>query len=250
VVVFMTDLLQEIIDGLTDGEVKRIVVGAHWTGVEVEQEGRIRCGLASNPIKDFQVGPELTVRLSELTGRPGLEVCRFAISEKSLLTSVGLATINALMPLQPARWVERNARDVIAQKGEGKRVALVGHFPFVPEVREQVGRLDVLELRPREGDYHAREAPRIIPQAEVVAITSMAFVNGTINGLLELIAPDSYVIILGPSTPLSPLLFAHGIDMLCGSIVELVDPVLDAIHEGNSFRQIKKSGVRLVTIEK
>jgi len=68
--------------------------------------------------------------------------------------------------------------------------------------------------------------------------------------LLSLCSPDAYVIMLGPSTPLSPLLFAHGIDMLCGSIVERIDPVLDGIISGNGFRQIKPLGVRLVTMEK
>jgi len=126
----------------------------------------------------------------------------------------------------------------------------VGHFPFVPDLREQVGTLHVLELRPQEGDLHASEAPHILPQADVVAITSMAFVNGTIDGLLSLCSSDAYVIVLGPSTPLSPLLFEHGINMLCGSIVEIIDPVLDSIRSGNGFRQIKRHGVRLVTIEK
>ena len=146
--------------------------------------------------------------------------------------------------------MERNAGDVLAQKGKGKQVALVGHFPFVPELREQVGKLNVLELRPQDGDLHASEAPRIIPQSDVVAITSMAFVNGTMDGLLKLCPPEAYVIVLGPSTPLSPLLFAHGMDMLCGSIVDVIDPVLDSILADNGFQQIKRHGVRLVTIEK
>ena len=244
------NLLQEISSGLPDGKVEKICVGAHWTGVVVERDGNRRCGLASNPVKGFQMDGTLRTTLLELKKQNALELCDLATDQPPPLTSVGVAAINALLPLQPERWVERNAGDVLAKEGSGKRVALVGHFPFVPELREQVGELYVLELRPQDGDLHASEAPRIIPQADVVAITSMAFVNGTMDGLLKLCSPKSYVIVLGPSTPLSPLLFEHGIDMLCGSVVDVIDPILDSILADNGFQQIKRHGVRLVTIEK
>lgn len=244
------NLLKEIYSGLPDGKVERVCIGTHWTAVVVELNGVRRCGLGSNPIHDFVMDDEQRAKVAELEQKSARELCELTSGHNPPFTSVGLAAINALLPDQPERWVERNAGDVIAQKGKGKNVALIGHFPFVPELYNQVGRLDVLELRPKEGDLHASEAPHIIPNADVVAITSMAFVNGTMNGLLSLCSPQAYVIMLGPSTPLSPLLFAHGIDMLGGSIVERIDPVLDGIVSGNGFRQIKPLGVRLVTIQK
>ena len=54
--------------------------------------------------------------------------------------------------------------------------------------------------------------------------------------------------LLGPSTPLSPLLFEHGIDVLSGAIVEAVDPVLSVVIQGGNFRQVHHAGVRLVNI--
>ena len=199
---------------------------------------------------DFQMDDEHRTRVTELEKKSARELCELTSGQNSPYTSVGLAAINALMPEQPGRWVERNAGQVIAQMGKGKKVALIGHFPFVPELYHQVGKLDVLELRPKDGDLHASQSPHIIPNADIVAITSMAFVNGTMDGLLSLCSPDAYVIMLGPSTPLSPVLFAHGIDMLCGSIVERIDPVVDGIISGDGFRKIKPLGVRLVTIGK
>jgi uncharacterized protein len=111
-----------------------------------------------------------------------------------------------------------------------------------------VGDLNVLELRPHNGDLHASQAPKVIPQSDVVAITGMTFVNGTFEGLLDLCSPGAWVIVLGPSTPLCPSLFNYGIDQLCGSCVEAIDPVLAGISAGKSFRQIHPLGVRLVTI--
>jgi len=213
-------------------------------------DGVRRCGLASDPIKDFQMDDTLQAKLSELEMQSARALCELTSGLTPPLTSVGLAAINALLPLHPESWVDRNAGAVIAHKGQGKNVALVGHFPFVPELQRHVGKLDVLELRPRDGDLLASEAPHIIPKADVVAITSMAFVNGTMAGLLALCSPQAYVIVLGPSTPLSSVLFGYGIDMLGGSIVEEIDPVVESIITGNGFWQIKPLGVRLVTMEK
>ena len=243
------DCLSEIMNGLGDGVVEKISVGTHWASVVVSQNGERHCGLASNPVKDFQADEAFRSTLAAYEKKTALELCELALDQEAPFSSIGVAAINALLPMQPERWVDRNAGEVLAEKGKGKRVALVGHFPFVPELREQAGHLDVLELRPRDGDTPASEAPRVIPQADVVAITSMAFVNGTMPGLLELCLPETYLVILGPSTPLSPILFDKGVNMLCGSIVEDIDPVVLGVESGESFRQFKSRGVRLVTIE-
>jgi uncharacterized protein (DUF4213/DUF364 family) len=141
-----------------------------------------------------------------------------------------------------------NAEEVIARRGAGKRVALVGHFPFVPRLRARVGELSVLEQCPRPGDLPASAAPAILAEADVVALTSMTVHNHTLPDLLRLCSPDALVILLGPSTPLSPLLFTHGIDILCGSIVTDVSAVWHTVAQGGNFRQIHRAGVRTVTM--
>jgi hypothetical protein len=45
-------------------------------------------------------------------------------------------------------------------------------------------------------------------------------------------------------------MFEYGIDMLGGSIVTDIDPVLRTVSQGGNFRQVKAAGVRLVTVEK
>jgi len=52
--------------------------------------------------------------------------------------------------------------------------------------------------------------------------------------------------VLGPSTPLSPVLFDYGVDLLCGSIVTDIEPVLRAVRQGANFRQVHKAGVQLI----
>jgi uncharacterized protein (DUF4213/DUF364 family) len=91
-------------------------------------------------------------------------------------------------------------------------------------------------------------AAELVPQADVVAITSMTLLNGTLDGLLALCRPEARVLLLGPSTPLHPLLFEYGIEMLSGAVVTAVDPVLHVIREGGVFQQVHPAGVRLVTM--
>ena len=151
----------------------------------------------------------------------------------------------ALPPQQPA--VAALARTVAGEAPTpyDAALALVGHFPFIPRLREQVGQLWVIEQRPVEGDYPAEAAAELIPQADVVAVTSSALINHTMDGLLALCPSNALVMALGPSTPLSPVLFKHGINFLSGSRVVDEAAVLRTVGQGASFQQVQ--GVRLLT---
>jgi uncharacterized protein (DUF4213/DUF364 family) len=155
---------------------------------------------------------------------------------------------NALLPPHEAAWIDLNAQEVIAARGADKHVALVGHFPFVPKLRERVGRLSVLELEPKGDDLPADVAPDIIPRADVVAITSLTLMNDTFEGLVRLCRPEALVLLLGPTTPMSPVLFDYGVHILSGSVVADVDAVLYAVAQGANFRQVRRAGVPLVTM--
>jgi len=92
------------------------------------------------------------------------------------------------------------------------------------------------------------EIETLLPQAEVVAITSTTLINHTLGGILDLISPHAYRMMLGPSTPLSTVLFDYGFDGISGSIVTDRDRVLSCIGQGANFRQVK--GVRKVTLRR
>jgi uncharacterized protein len=126
-------------------------------------------------------------------------------------------------------------------------VALIGHFHFIPQLRQSAKNLWVIEQHPVEDEYPAEAAAELLPQADVVAITGSAFVNRTLDGLLSLCKPESTVMVLGPSTPLSPILFAHGVTILSGTRVVDEQAVIRTVSQGASFRQVE--GVRLLTFE-
>ena len=245
------ELLTEIIRSLPDGEVHQVHLGLHWTVVTIETGGVLRCGLSSTmftPHRHDQ-GPDIP-GAGQLEYCSGLELAELALSPYPTQASVGMAAINALLPRQTHLWSEDNAEEVIARQGRGKRVAMVGRFPFVPRLRQRVGELLVLEQDPGPDDLPADQAPQILPQAEVVAITGMTLINHTLEELLSLCSPEAFVILLGPSTPLTPTLFEHGVDILSGAVVTAIEPVVRIVAQGGNFRQVHRAGIRLVNMSK
>ncbi|MCA9961514.1 MAG: DUF364 domain-containing protein [Anaerolineales bacterium] len=241
-------LIDELLTVVPEGETIGVTIGLHWTAVSVKVAGEQRCGLASTLVGNRPHGEVDVPNAGTLQHLSGHELAALAATDNLTLRSIGMAAINALLSPLPERWVERNAEHVIAEAGTGKTVALVGHFPFIDALRPQVGQLFVLEQNPGPGEYPAEAAVDIVPQADVLAVTSMTLLNGTLDGLLALRKPGSQVLLLGPSTPLHPLLFDYGIAMLSGAVVTAVAPVLHLIQQGAVFRQVRKGGVRLVTM--
>lgn len=245
-------IIDDLLASLRDGSVQDVVIGAFKTAVVVDIDGVRRCGLASTPRDDdhhYGGGPAVR-KAGMLTARSTRELSRMARSASPMEAAVGIATINALLPEQRERWENVNAEEVIAAHGRDRRVALVGHFPFVPRLRGQVGMLWVLEERPREEDLPIERAADIIPQADVLGVTGTTLINHTFESLMALRQPGSFVVVLGPSTPLSPILFDHGVDVLSGAIVENVDAVLRAVRQGANYMQARRQGIRLVSIRK
>ena len=245
-------IIDDLLDSLVDGSVLEVRIGAFWTAVVVEVDDTQRCGLAAslrnqNHHHTLRADVENAGHLIDQSTR---QLAHLIHSDSMLEASVGMAAINAMLPAYEELCTDCNAEEVIVQHGAGGKVALVGHFPFVAHLRDQVGTLWVLEQRPRGDDLPAHAAPDIIPQADVVAITSTTLINHTLQDLLPLCRPEAHVLLLGPSTPLSPLLFGYGVDFLSGVIVEKIDAVLQAVSQGANFRQLHRQGVRLVTMEK
>lgn len=242
-------LLSDLLNTLPDGDVSQVVIGLHWTAIVTEVEGNRRCGLATTSRIHHEHHSEPDVHdAGQLETSTGLGLTDFAQSDSPIMRSVGVAAINALLPPPTKDFVDINAEEVIASHGYEKKVILVGRFPFIPRLRERVGELTVLELYPNPWELPKSAAQDVIPSADVVAITGMTLINHSLENLLKLCSPHSRVIVLGPSTPLSPILFDYGVDLICGSVVTDVEPVLRAISQGANFRQVHQAGVRLISM--
>ncbi len=244
-------LLSDLLDTLHDGEISQVIIGLHWTAVVTYIEDSSSCGLASTLSNDHDhhKNPDVP-NAGQLELSNGLFLASYTQSDIPVMRSVGVAALNALLPPFTLNQVEQNAEDVIATHGFGRRVVLVGRFPFIQRLRTQVKDLIILEFDPGTGELPASAAEDVIPTADVVAITGMSLINRSLESLLGLCSPQSFVILLGPSVPLSPVLFDYGVDVLCGSVVTDIEPVVRAVCQGANFRQIHRAGVRLISLAK
>jgi len=226
-----------------DAPVRSILVGAHWTAVCSRH-----CGLASTLTGQKPHGHERVREVGRLHIKTALELAELARSDNLLEASIGVAAINSMIEVKREHVLESNARDVLAEHGRGRAVALVGHFPFTSQLRPLTKVLWVIEQHPSEGEHSAAAAIDLIPQADVVAITGTALINHSLESLLALCRPNAFVMILGPSTPLSPVFFGCGVTMLSGALVVDEEAALRTISQGATFQQVE--GVRLVAMSK
>lgn len=238
-------ILADLISALPgDAAAREVRVGAFWTAVWSRS-----CGLASTlHAGDHEHGATFVTEAGRLQGRSARDLASLAHSGSTLEAGIGLAAINSLLEVDETRCVELNAGRFLIERAPGKKVALVGHFPFVPELRRVAGHLWVIDMHPAVGDLGPEEGAGVIPEADLVAITGSALVNHTLEGLLEQCRRDSLVMVLGPTAPLSPVLFDFGVDVISGTRVVEPERALRCVSQGAVFRQVK--GVRLLSMQR
>lgn len=222
-------------------EAHNVVIGLHWTLVTSKYGG-----LSSTMAGEGPHGHARIKDVGSLHKKSAQELAGWLSSDNLLEASIGAAALNSLLDVDESRLEEINAAEVIARESRDKDLVIVGHFPFVEKMKTIAKNCWVIEKRPYGDDFPEEAAQEYIPQADMVAITGTALINHTIDGLLALCRPGAAVMVLGPSTPLSPLLYEYGISYICGSRVTDADAVIATIQQGATLPQVK--GVRQVTM--
>ncbi len=214
-------LIDDLLEAISpcDEVVEDVRVGISWTGVL----GGGRLGLA----KTYPIPAHSYVRdFGRLTGKGLAELAEYLRSWNLVEAGIGLAALNAA--LEPRGKTGINALDVIAEEGRGKKVVMVGRFPQVEEIRAVAREFYVLELDqclidPERGVLPSTVADYVIPGSDIVAITGSTIANKSADHLLRLSRDaGAYTIVLGPSTPMSDVLFEYGADAVAG--LEVRDP--------------------------
>ena len=239
------NIVEDLLASLPQGGIglRDVRVGPFWTVVWTE----LGAGLASTQ-RDAHTphGHSLIRWAGDVLDHTADELASLLRSKSPMEAALGMATVNALLEVDEALLTDRNASEEIIHRGMEKRVVIVGHFPFIPKVRRAVGHLDVLELDPGADELSPAAAAEVIPRADVVAITGTSLVNKTFSGLIKHCRPDAFVLVLGPTSPLSPVLFDYGVDLIAGTRVVEPRLAMTVAGQGAIFRQMR--GVRLVTM--
>ncbi len=105
----------------------------------------------------------------------------------------------------------------------------------------------VFDQDPRDGDLPAGAAAELLPRADVVGITGPTLIHHTAEKLLSL-CRHSLVIMIGPTCPLSPVLFDYGVDIIAGTRVVDTEQAICCLNEGAMFQQIR--GIERVSMKR
>ena len=239
-------ILQDILESLPDdAPIEEVRRGVHLTAVKSRF-----CGLSSTMMRDAichdREEEEPRKPFEEMTAR---ELARYALSEEVSRASLGLAAINSLVEIKIEECVDIDGLKLVREIGENRNISIIGHFPFLEGLRDTARNLWIIEKHPLPGDYPEEDSRTYLPQSDIVVITATALINQTLPGLLALCRKGSVKMLLGPTTPISKVLFDHGIDVLSGSTVIDVDVAFKAVSEGANFMRLRKTGsVRFVTM--
>lgn len=233
------NIVEAIIDDMKPSHAKPggIWVGMHWTAVKSRFVGMAHTYKTGENPSIGNGGALSNLSLDELVG--------LALSENTLEASVGCAAINSMIkPMgKPG-----NVSHVLKRLARGKRVSIIGRFPFNDEIRRIASECFVLEMVPAENEYPSSAAEDILPRCSLNIITAATLINHTLDGLLEF-GNSGVNIVLGPSTPFSDVLFERGVEILAG--VEVVDDcrLVETIIQGaKRFSEI--GGIRPLYTER
>lgn len=187
------DLYDQLIDEIpADITVTAIHTDGKWRRVASSEDG---VGMAFG--MNVQSRPRATEDPSDLIGRRLRDVAALAKSWNFEDAGIGMAAVNAYHSHPYAPLVA------------GKRVAVIGHFPFAAAAMPDAAELTILERNVFDGDYPDSACEYLLPDMDYVFISGSAFVNKTMPRLLAL-SSDAHTVVLGPSAPASPAILRAG----------------------------------------
>lgn len=240
----MWELYDALIEPLPeDWTIDEIVSGSGWTMVRASEN----VGLAMT----IHETSRPTIHTGSWIGMPLKEAAQCVKSWNFEEAAIGLAAINAfhnsreqarkhgIALVESGSALDKDAFLTHTDMLRGKRVCVVGHFPYLEERIAPHCTLSILERAPRSGDFPDSACEYILPEQDFVFITGCTLINKTLPRLLAL-SQRACVVLVGPSVPLSPVLFRFGADELSSAVI--TQPALCAQLAAKGGPSIFQSG--------
>ena len=229
-----------------DARVSECLAGLSWFLVR-----SIGTGVAMRP-RDME-GPVRNA--GQIAGMRLRDLASWIKSWNFYEAAMGLAAINSALNAQEVLTSncgelldETKTQDVFTclhDELRGKRVAVIGHFHNLERL-SGICELSILERKPGPGDIPDPACEYILGDQDVVIMTATTLINKTMPRLLAL-SRNARIVVAGPSTPLHPLMFEHGVDLLGGLIVDDQPSVWRAVAEGGQ-KALFTQGGRMVKV--
>ena len=116
-------------------------------------------------------------------------------------------------------------------------------FPYIEKQLGGKCELSILEREPEGDDYLDSACEYLLPEQDFVFITGMTLTNKTLPRLLTL-TEHAKTILVGPTSPITPLLFGYGVDSIAGFFVTDRERTKALVAQA-AHREIFRSGRRI-----
>ena len=245
-------LYKELIAGIPeDVQVKRLMLGEQWAYCEAESGIGV-----SMMVRGGAGGSRIAQRANSMSLR---DMAALSTSWSFVEATAGVAALNAWYGSEPVAKsngliIDEGENDgfrVYKKLVEGKRVAIVGHFPMIERMGD-ICDLTILERMPHPGDIPDPACEYIIEEQDYLFSTGITLQNKTMPRLLQLAQEGgTEVILVGPSVVPAPALYDYGVVCMAGSIVleDRAEDVKLAMEQG-SRTNIFGLGLQKMRIEK
>ncbi|HOE26432.1 MAG: hypothetical protein IT574_03635 [Candidatus Aureabacteria bacterium] len=234
-------ILEEIWNGLDEGLIlEDLSIFLHWI---VTKSRRYAFSHLFQGMPDPDPRPHRETCLKGLLGKPVRKIVPELLgSGDTLRESTGISCLNSALPV-PEDAVEGNAVEPFLERARRMKTCFIGHFPDADRWRREGYPVDVIELFPEPGDIHWNDSHAALAAAELVFITGLTLTNGTFPEVIRRTPNARHRVLMGPTVPLSPVFFAHGIDLVGSSVILDIRRALDWCRWGAGSCIFEPEGV-------
>ncbi len=225
-----SEILAEILSGIDDGLVlEDLSIFLHWI---ITKSRRYAFSHLFQGMPGLDLHGCRDTYLRELLGKPVTRIIPELLgSGDTLRISTGMSCLNSALPV-PEDVFEGNAIEPFLQRARRMKTCFIGHFPDADRWREEQYPVDVIELFPEPGDIHWDNSHRTLAAAELVFITGLTLVNGTFPEVIRRTPNARYRVLMGPTVPLSPVFFDHGIHLVGSTLILDIERAIDCCRWG------------------
>lgn len=194
-------------------------------------------------------------RGKSIVGRNAEEVAIWAVENKNVISSaLGLAVLNSVAEfdefINDGEDKDSDAAFSIKVTDEDT-VGIIGNIgPVVSNLRGKVKEMFIFERgdKSENGLYPENRQSELLPECQVVFITSSTLINGTFEKILSYCTNTREIVMVGSSTPIYPEAFKDSrVTVLAGTkwLPENKDAIFTDISQCAGMRQLIKCGKKV-----
>jgi uncharacterized protein len=187
--------------------------------------------------------------VGDIIGKNAYSIAKeYLTSTETLKRAVGMATLKGILP-DVQNYKSGNAIDFYKHIAAVSPTCFIGHFNEGALWRAEGYPVSIVELFPRPGDIHWDNSHSVLENAELVLMTGLTIVNNTFDEVVKRTPNAKYRVVMGPTVPLSPVLFEYGITTIGGTLIRNHEITIKYCqHGGGSIAYAPEGALEKVTI--